>query len=436
MNDVARAALAPVESATGSFPAKERNTARPDQSLVAAGTVVCRPDRRRHESAASGRPPRILILVTEDWYFWSHRRSLARAAAARGYDVTVATRVNRHAVAIRELGLRLIPLPWTRGRGNLSGDVRALLQLGRLLAGDRVDLLHCAGFKAVLFGNAAAFLVRSRARVLSLVAGYPLRLKQPRGRHRLLGWTIRFLLRAFARRRRARFVFQTDQDRHRALGDLACSAAIIPGSGVDLKEFFCSEEPAGVPIVLLAARLLWSKGLADFTAAAELVRCRGLAARFVLVGHPDPGSPDAVPEARLRSWQNRGLVEWWGGRDDMPSTLRQASVVVLPSHSEGVPKILLEAGAVGRAVVASDLPGNRLAVREGETGLLVPVRNARRLAVAIATLLQAPDRRREMGRAARQHVAERFSQEATDRLTLREYGKLLGSADSLQGVSS
>src|SRR5262249_42452818 len=147
--------------------------------------------------------------------------------------------------------------------------------------------------------------------------------------------------------------------------------------------------PNGLPVVLMASRLLWEKGVGEFIAAAKTLRTRGMRARFVLVGEPDRGHPSAVPVAILEHWRNAGDVEWPGWQDDMPTSIAQSHIVCLPSYyGEGVPRILLEAAASGRPIVATDTPGCREIVRHGHNGLLVPVRDIAALAGAIEGLIE------------------------------------------------
>ncbi len=169
-----------------------------------------------------------------------------------------------------------------------------------------------------------------------------------------------------------RVIFQNPDDRA-----LFVSRSVVPidrtvlirGSGVDVSQFVPSSEQSGLPIVLLASRLLWDKGVGELVEASRRLKKDGIACRVVLVGVPDPGNPKAIPVSLLERWQAEGVVEWWGLRNDMPEVLKAASIVVLPSYREGIPKILLEAAASGRPIVTTDTPGCREIVRHGENGL-------------------------------------------------------------------
>jgi glycosyltransferase involved in cell wall biosynthesis len=174
---------------------------------------------------------------------------------------------------------------------------------------------------------------------------------------------------------------------------------------------------------MLAARMLWDKGVGEFVEAARLLRAEGVQASFVLVGDTYPDNPAAIPAEQLKKWQQEGAVAWWGWHDDMPAMIAKAHVICLPSYLEGMPTVLLEAAACGRPVITADVPGCRDAVLPGVTGLLVSVKDARALAGAIRTLVQAPDLRRKMGRAGREMVEREFSAERVIAGTLAVYRK-------------
>ena len=205
----------------------------------------------------------------------------------------------------------------------------------------------------------------------------------------------------------------------------------IPGSGVDIAVFAPRDEPPGIPIVLLAARMLVDKGVHEFVEAARIAKSRGVIARFVLVGDSDTENPSAISTTQIQRWHAEGHVEWWGHRVDMPAVLNMAHVVCLPSYREGLPKILLEAAACARPLIASDVPGCREIAIHNETALLVPPRNAAALADAIQTLGADLQLRRRFGRRARELVCSRFTVEHVNRQTIDVYRELLEKCERL-----
>ena len=201
---------------------------------------------------------------------------------------------------------------------------------------------------------------------------------------------------------------------------------LIRGSGVDTDEFFPQPEPRGVPVVMLASRMLWDKGVGEFVAAAKELRSRGLAARFVLVGDADIQNPMTVRKDQLQAWHGAGLLEWWQWRNDMPAVLSQAHIICLLSYREGLPKVLLEAASCSRAIVTADVPGCREIVRQRENGLLVPVRSTAEPADALELLIERPQLRQEMGARGREIVLQEFTVDRVVSETVALYGELLG----------
>ena len=225
--------------------------------------------------------------------------------------------------------------------------------------------------------------------------------------------------------------------------DLACLArlahlserkvTIIRGSGADLTQYRVMPFPTGVPVVLLAARLLIDKGIREFVQSAQILRQRGLSAqdaRFVIVGKPDQANPASLRPDELAQWAEEGVVELWGHRTDMPQVMEVAHVIALPSYyGEGLPKVLIEAAACGRAVVTTDHPGCRDSIEPNKTGLLVPIKNALALANAIEYLIKNPDVRKEMGAAGRALAEKEFAIEKIVAEHMKIYRELLDKGE-------
>lgn len=369
------------------------------------------------------------MVINADWYYWSHRRSLAKALQAAGYEVTVATAVERgYQQAIEADGVRFVPLRLRRRSTAIRKEVASVFELYRLYRREKPDLVHHITIKPVLYGSLAARAAGVPAIVNTIPglgymfvgSGLPAAI-----RRRVASAAYRVALSG----RRTRVILQNPDDFALFTGKKLVAperATLIRGSGVDVRRFVPSPTPPGVPIVLLAARLLWDKGVGDLVQAARLLKASHAQCRVVLVGAPDQENPNSVSTTDLERWQAEGVVEWWGIRNDMPEVLRSASIVVLPSYyREGVPKILLEAAAAGRPIVTTDMPGCREAVHNGENGLLVPPHSPQDLASAIRTLLQDPELRARMGTRSRIIAETEFSEDRVLRETLAVYRELL-----------
>ena len=376
----------------------------------------------------SGARPKILFVVTEDWYFWSHRRPIATAALQNGYDVFVATRVGECGEKIIEAGFRLLPLRLNRSSYSLFHELRTVSELRSIYQREKPDIVHHIALKPILYGSMAALGNRG-LQVINAFAGLGYLVSSPSLKARVLKRTLWKMFRFLLNRPNSFLLLQNQEDRDLLVSEVGVrpeKTTIIRGSGVDVNEFQPSAESPGSPIVLLSSRMLWIKGISDFVEAAKLLRARGVDARFVLAGDTDSGSPGAIPREKLEEWQNTGAVEWWGHQQSMSRMLQESTVVCLPSHGgEGVPKALIEAAASQRAIVATDVPGCRDIVRHGINGLLVPPRNPAALADAIAQLLNDASLRTEMGRRGREIAVSEFSEEKVIQQTLALYSKLL-----------
>ena len=377
----------------------------------------------------SAEAPRLLFVVTEDWYFVSHRLPLATAALRAGFRVAVATRVQEHAAPIADAGVELIELKrWRRSSLNPLLEVAAVAELAGVIRRWRPDIVHLVALKPVLYGGLAARLGGAAARVNAL-AGLGFVFVQGRVLARLLRPLVKLAFCWTLGGERTLTIVQNPDDRDLLVRERLVEAShlrLIRGSGVDLHRFAEAEPPLGKPIVLLMSRMLWDKGVAEFVEAARRARARGAVARFVLVGDPDPENPAVIPRETLTTWAESGVIEWWGQRNDAPVVLAQARIVVLPSYREGLPKVLLEAAATGRPMIATDVPGCREVIEPGVTGLLVPARDSVELADAIVQLLADPERCRQMGRRARQLAEREFGVEVVVTRTLGVYRELLG----------
>jgi glycosyltransferase involved in cell wall biosynthesis len=371
---------------------------------------------------------RILFFVTEDWYFCSHRLPLARAARDAGLDVAVVTHVDKHGTQILKEGFRLVPLNLKRNGSNLVREMLLMLSLLSIYRREKPAIVHHVAMKPIIYGTIAARLTGVPV-IINAFGGLGYLFSSSKFRAVILRRLVTLGLRMVLNDSRCRIIVQNPDDLQRLAKECDVDPnriTLIKGSGVDLKQFYPSQEPIGVPLVVLASRMLWNKGIGEFVEAASILNKEGVAARFALVGESDDHNPLSIPGSRLKKWHADNRVEWWGYRTDMPSVIAQASVVCLPSYyGEGVPKILIEAAASGRPIVTTDMPGCREIVRDGENGLLVPVRNSRELARALGRLINDAPLRREMGYRGRRIVESEFSVESVVEETIQVYEEML-----------
>ena len=372
--------------------------------------------------------PRLLFVAGDDGFFLSHRMPIARAARDAGFAVAVACPVTDHGESIRAEGMRVLPIPLTRGRVSPLADLGTFAALVRICRAERPDIVHAVAMKPVLYGAAAARLAGVPA-VVGALAGLGYVFSSGDIKARLLRPLVRRALRWALGGRRSTCIVQNPDDAAFVAGlgiDRRC-IVVIPGSGVDTARFVPSPEPEGPVRVAMVSRLLWDKGVGEFVEAARIARTQSPDLRFTLIGAPDEGNPAAVPSAQLEGWRDEGIIEWQGHRDDIPAVWRESHIAVLPSYREGLPKALLEAASCGRPIVAADVPGSREIARDGESALLVPPRDSAALAAAILRLADDPALRARLGAGGRALVERHFSEERIAAETLALWRRLLDS---------
>lgn len=370
---------------------------------------------------------KLLLVVNTADFFLSHRLAIAEEARRLGYHVRIATMPGEAVQQIRDLGFQHSAIPLSRSAKDVFGEVRAIFSIWWLLCRVKPDVLHLVTIKPVLYGGIAARLAPVKG-VVAAISGLGFVFISRGLKATILRRLVRSLYRLALGKKNLRVIFQNPDDRDALIrmGVLeADKAEMIRGSGVDLSLYLSTKEAAGPLKVCLAARLLRDKGIVEFVEAANILQRRGLDVRFQLAGDSDPGNPATITRDELGKWRNEGVVEMLGHRNDIAQLFAAAHIVVLPSYyGEGLPKVLVEAAACGRAVVTTDHPGCRDAIEPNVSGLLVPVRDPGALADAIEKLIKEPELRQQMGRAGRALAEREFSIETIASQHLAIYKQL------------
>lgn len=372
---------------------------------------------------------KVVLFANTEWYLYNFRRSLASALRDAGHEVLLLSPPGPYGEKLRGLGFRWLPAPMERLSLNPLRELALVNWLRGLIREEEVDLVHGFTIKCAVYGSLAAHLAGVPARV-NAVAGMGYVFSSNDLKAKALRPVVRAMMHVALGGRSARLVLQNPDDVaffQRARVVDPATIRLIPGSGVDCRRF----APDGARQrgarfrVLLPARLLWDKGVAEYVEAARRLHAEQRAIDFLLAGDPDPGNPAAVPEAQIRGWVEEGLLQWLGHVDDMPALFASVDAVVLPSYREGLPKGLIEAGASGLPLVTTDVPGCREVVTDGVDGLLVQVRDAATLTAAIARLHDDPALCERLGRAAREKALAEFDERIVLGKTLAVYAELV-----------
>jgi len=369
--------------------------------------------------------PVLTYLVTEDWYFLSHRLPMAIAAQRAGYEVHVATHLNESAAEIEALGFRLHPLSWRRGSLNPLRLLSIIRDIRRIYRVYPPDIVHHVALQPAIIGSLAALglpIVR-----LNALAGLGYGFTSQSIKAQILRPLLTLLLRMLLDSKRADVLVQNPDDRAAVLGLGIRPERIflIPGSGVDTEHLRSLPEPDEPITVAYMGRLLDDKGLRTLISAYDILNKRGETIRLRIGGEADPANPASIAADEIETWKERPGVEVLGHIDDIAKFWASAHIAVLPSRREGLPKSLLEAAACGRPIVATDVPGCREIARQDINALLVPVDDAPALAEALARLAHDKGLRQRFAEAGRRLTENEFSAERIGVQIVALYDRLL-----------
>jgi glycosyltransferase involved in cell wall biosynthesis len=375
---------------------------------------------------------KLLYLVSEDWYFISHRLPMARSAKLAGYEVHVATRVGDCGPQITGEGFILHPIAWHRGSMNPIHFLTTIMETRRLYKQSRPDLAHQVALVPSVVGSIAALGLPMAK--LNAFAGLGYIFTSSTAKAHLVRLFAAPLLRWLLKRPNTTVLVQNPDDRAAAmrLGVPPERIALVPGSGIDVDILTPLPEPPEPFTIGFVGRLLDDKGVRTLVRAHEILGQRGVAVRTLIAGEPDPSNPASIPEQVLDGWRNRANLVLLGQVDDVRTVWAQAHVGILPSRREGLPKSLLEAAACGRPLIATDVPGCREIARQGVNAILVPPDDAPALADAIETLMKDRDMRLRFGRAGRQLVVDEFLSARIGLEIVALYSRLLAGAAALK----
>ncbi|HTC85591.1 MAG TPA: glycosyltransferase family 4 protein [Candidatus Acidoferrum sp.] len=365
------------------------------------------------------------------------RGDMLRSMIELGHEVVAMAPEDNPAVAeaLRELGVGYQAVPMRRTGMNPVRDAMTVIALTRAFRAQRPDAVFVYTVKPVIYGSLAALLARVPLRVAMITGTGSAFSSRSSRRLQLVSWLVRRLYRLGLARVHLVFFQNPDDERlFRSLGIVGRRGqriVRIGGSGVNLVRFEVARLPSGPITFLMIARLIRDKGVAEYVEAARRVRLQRPDVRFLLVGPLDP-NPSAFNQADVDAWVASGVVEYLGSTQDVRPFIAEATIYVLPSYGEGMPRSVLEAMAMGRPIVTTDVPGCRETVVPGRNGMLVPVRDAVALADALLQLI-ASDRLAEMGAESRRLAEERFDVRVVNRTIVEAMG--LVSTGSSSGLS-
>ncbi len=374
--------------------------------------------------------PKILYLVTEDWFFVSHFLPVAQAARDCGFQIVVATRVREDGERLKAEGFGVVPVESKRGSASLLMSMRDFIQSLRIVRSERADIVHAIALRPVVIGGLAARLAGKGAVVLAPTGLGHLWIE----RGVAAGFVrniVRMVVGSWLRGPRTHYLFENrDDPREFGIDPDGSNVTIVGGSGVDPAKVSRVPEPAAPPLkVAVVGRMIRPKGISESVAAVQRARAAGAPIELHLFGDPDPANPRSIPQATLLHWSEQPGITWHRRVADVAQVWRDHHVAMLLSYREGLPRSLVEAAAAGRPIVTTDVPGCREVVRDGKEGLLVPLGDIDAAARALMTLAADPGLRNRLGAAANARFHERFTAEAVKQ-TVQNLYRSLGTASN------
>ena len=368
----------------------------------------------------------LFIVVNVDWFFLSHRLPIALEAQKKGYKVTIVTADTGRRTEIESYGLRVVDLPFERSGTNPLHELKCILALARIYRRERPDVIHHVTLKASLLGSIAAKLTGNN-QIVNAISG--LGYNFTNGRQGVVQWVVKAMIRRAFTSKHFRFILQNPDDL-----EMLASLDLVPrdhlylikGSGVDLTQFkYTISQQSDKVRFLFPARILADKGVMELIEAALMLKEKySDCAEFILAGDCDQHNLAAISEADLKRAIDDTFVQWVGFQKNIKLKYEESSVVVLPSYREGLPKSLIEACAIGRAIITTNVPGCRECVEPGYNGLLVGAKEVAELASACEYFILHREKIEEYGRNSRLKAEKEFGIEHVVEKTLLIYNKL------------
>lgn len=346
---------------------------------------------------------KILFVINADWFFVSHFLPVGLEAVKRGYEVHIACDVTNKKEYLENLGFLVHPLLITRSGRNIKTELITIFQIYKTIKRINPFLIEFFTIKPNLYGGIVSKFFPIRKKIFYITGlGY---IFMSRG---LKGFIVKTLIKKFykfAISGKTSLVITEnyhDKELMYSLNALKQNQIkIIKGAGVNLSHYeYIGEDNKNLKVVM-ACRLLKDKGVFEFTEAAKILKAKYKEVEFDLYGDIDPGNPTSLTENDIDNIKKEGFVKVKGFSSDIAQIFAISNIIVLPSYREGMPKVLIEAAACGRAIVTSDVPGCKEAIVPNQTGLLCKPRNIFSLSLAIEKLILDKNLRNKMGQAGR-----------------------------------
>ena len=371
----------------------------------------------------------ILFIVTEDWYFISHRLSLALAAKQNGYQVSVACNDTGKINEIKGYGFECYKLKIERGFSSPLTFLRGIKEIGSLIKKVNPSILHSVSLQPIILSLLATIFNRKIIKILAVTGLGSLFLSNTL-KFKIVRLILTFFLGLSFQRKKISIIVQNKDDESFVRKNLRCPKKkifIIRGSGINLKHHTVQKEPKYPPIVVaFVGRLLEDKGIKTLLEAFKIVNTRNLNIKLMIVGSLDYNNPSSISKKYLESViVNVQNINYLGEVEDIREVWEKAHIAILPSKREGLPKSLLEAASAGRPIIATDVPGCREIAINKINAITIPLNDVKKLSEAIILLSENNELRKMYGLRSRKLVESDMSEEIVIQKTLSIYENLI-----------
>jgi glycosyltransferase involved in cell wall biosynthesis len=354
---------------------------------------------------------KILFIVNVDWFFISHRLPLAIEALTKGYEVHIACGISDKKEYLENLGLKVHPLNISRSGTGIKGELKAFVEVYKILKKITPDIAHFVTIKPVLYGGIASRFLGSFRKVFA-ISGLGFVFVAQTIKAKIVRIIVKSMYKIALGGKNSHVIVQNPEDKKVILSFNVTdneNITLIKGSGVDLEQYTYKISENNVPKIVMASRLLKEKGVFEFVTAAEILENKNLKVEFELYGEIDEGNPNSLTKNDLDRISKISNLKIKGFSNNIKSVFQKSDIVVLPSYyGEGLPKVLIEAAACGRAIITTDMPGCKDTIIENKTGLFCKTKDAESLAFQIEKLILDKALRNSMGESGRVLAEKEF----------------------------
>ena len=366
---------------------------------------------------------KIVFFVATDRYFITHRLNLAIKAVESNYQVFLITSKtsNKYIKNITDNNIKVYDIKLHRSNLNIFSEIVFFFKFLKCLFLIKPDIIHNVALKPVVYGSLASFLLRIKLTV-NAIAGTGIIFNKINKTNFFLQKFIKFILSKSLKK--GTVIVQNDSDKNFIikLGIEKKKIIMQNGVGINLNKYRNEAKLANKPRILLASRLLWSKGVGDYVEAIKILNKKQNSFIFLLAGFSDLENPDHIKEKFIKEWEDKKLLVFLGWVEDMPKLLSSIDIFCLPSYyGEGVPKSLIEAIASSIPCITTDTPGCRITVQNNENGFLVPIMNPKEIAISIEKIIESDFIYSRMSKKSRLLAENKFNEDTIINQTLKIY---------------